>query len=169
MPYASSQNRPLIFSNQLRNRSEEVRRRGQNPASRVRQFLPRQLLHTELRPRPRAPRVPPGMGKGLPPEAQRIGQREAGDLVRRPERRPPRNRPEEPEDERPDGRIHAPGAAVLHGPFGRRLFRLVSRSVPGESGRLHLLELHEELEGRQYWLASRLLRVERASEGHFGG
>uniref|UniRef100_A0A670J780 exodeoxyribonuclease III n=1 Tax=Podarcis muralis TaxID=64176 RepID=A0A670J780_PODMU len=111
----------------------------------------------QCRPGPGATGVPPALGRGLPLLPARPGCPQAPRPLRGPQRGPPGDRPEEPQGQQEERRLHPRGAGGFRQAAGGRLCRHVPPPLPRHPLRLHLLDLHDERPGQERGLAARLL------------
>ena len=103
-----------------------------------------------------------------PPRGPRES-RQAGRLLRRPQRRPPGNRPRPPEGKPPQRRLQRRGTRQLQPPARQRLHRLLPPPPPRADRRLLLVVLPRRRPRPQRRLAHRLLRrLHRPRRPHQG-
>ena len=105
------------------------------------------------------------VGGRFPGVSEGAGRKEAGHLLRRPERGAPGDRPEEPQEQHAERGLHAAGAAEDDGAAGGGIYRYLPVSVSGQAGCVFLVELYVPCPGEQRGMADRLFSLLGADPG----
>ena len=101
----------------------------------ISRVLPGLLLHPQCPERAQAPGLPDDLGGRLPGLSPGPGREKAGDPLWRPERGPPGDRPEKPQDQPAQRRFHRRGAGEDDPAALRRFYRHLPRPcIPTQRG-----------------------------------